>query len=647
MKHPSPSENAPRELGRGIASLIAALGGAAVFLFLRVHLLWRVPNYAILGLCCGLGAAGACGGGIYWVARRRGTLALLERLGPALLAGGARCVRAIAASGGMPSQRRPQRAAILCLVAAGFAAHAFLLLNDGTYFDGWLVRYVWVSGEHEILRDFFSRVGIPLLYATHFPHLHLPDFPLGYQLTSFVFLIANAILAYLVLLRIGVFSQGTAFLIALLELTSPLFFSTFEVTTNQYTLFRLVFMLSLFMILGPKPERPLVRLARGSLVTVLLWISFNLNSLLVVFYPLLALISLARNGREVFRVRRFWLTPWRLWLLAQPVLHWVGKRLVHPPHGDNVTNNRIIFLEGGLSSELWTSPAIVLGDSLAPLKWIATSRPLILGGLVAGVLGVVYGRFRREPASRLDLPAEVSPLWLVASGALLVVAGTFPYLSVGRAFPFRQPGGAHYNLLLALPCAMILTGLVRALGGVRWRALGTAFLIVVAGSSSIWLASSYLRWQVRGIRAEALVRRIRELPTRDYPVLGATSTMRFGDERDQVNGYTLTFLLASAHGEFRSIVIPDGRFDRSKPEQVEAFVDNWRLRPYLVGVERAGPQAQLVLAHGPGFRDDTASVFEYYRLKYLDPDGLPSYLSGYVSVKLVPGPKAPSDRKSE
>jgi hypothetical protein len=637
------SENASRELGRGPALGIAFIGGVGLLLFLRAHLLWRLPSYPILGPCFAICAAGVGAGGLYWLTRRyaRRALGHLWRLASLCWSASARLV---ARSGGVPRERSPQRSAILGLIGAGFAAHFFLVLNDGTYFDGWLVRYVWATGEHHILYDFFSRVGIPFLSATHFPQLQLPSFPFGYQLTSFVFLIADAILAYLVLLRIGVFSQGTAFMVALLALTSPLFYSAFEVTTNQYTFFRLVFMLSLFLILGPWPERAWARGGRAVLVSVLLWVSFNLNSLLVVFYPLLALVSLARHGREAIGLR-FWLSPWRLWLLGQPVLHWIGKRYVHPPHGDNIANNEVTSLTRGLTGQLWTSPLSVLEGTLAPLRWLANARPLVLGVLVVGALLVAW---RRSSKVNPQAPSrEAADWWLVVSGVLLILAGVFPYLTVGRHFPFVRAGSAHYNLLLVVPCAMILTGFVRGVCGRRFRAFGAALLVVLAASSAIWLSASYLRWQVRGIRAEAIVQGVRELPTSDYPVLGSTSTVAFGDARDQVNGYTLTFLLASAQGEFRSIVIPDGPLDRSKPEDVEAFVDLWRLRPYLAGLERGGPQGQLVLEQGPGFRDDTASVFEYYRIKFLDPDALRSYLSGWVSVKLVPGPRAPAERRSE
>lgn len=635
---PPSSVDAPRALDQRIALALAALGGVLAFVLLERHLLWRAPSYPTAAMLFGVGAAAGCAAGLYWLARRVGLRvweAARTLVGSALRG----LVGSLASSGGSPIRRPVSRRAVLGIVAAGVACHGLLLLNDGTYFDGWLVRYVWVTGEHEILRDFFSRVGIPLLYLTHLPQLQVPGFPFCYQLTTFLFLIGNSVLAYLVLLRVGVFSQTTAFTVALLEVVSPLFFSTFEVTTNQYTLFRLVFMLSLFLILGPRPSSRSLRVARGALLTGLLWVSFNLNSLLVVFYPLIGLVWLARHGSGVWRVR-FWLDPWRLWLLAQPVLHWLGKRFVHPPHGDNVTNNQVTSLGKGVSVQLWTSPLSVVRDTLVPLEWLARERPLIMVALLGVFAALGYRRWRaRSPEPVIRPESEAAPLWLVASGGVLVLAGVYPYLTVGRVFPFHRGGSAHYNLLLALPAAMIVTGLAQTLCGRRRRAWSFAGLGLLAAASAIWCSSSYLRWEVRGIRAEALVQQIRALPTRDYAVFGATSTMRFGDGRDAVNGYTLTFLLATVEGEFRAIVIPDGELDPAQSEDVETFVDTWRLRPYLSGVDRSGPRGQLLLSHGPGFRDDTAGVFEYYRLKFFEPEALPRYLAGYVTVKLVPRPQ--------
>jgi hypothetical protein len=633
---PPPAGSAPRSRPDLALALVAGfVGGGSLLVALRAYVLWRAPNYPLLAQIAGVVLSGGVGLALFLLAGQPDTTGR-SRLRRAV-------TWALGAVAGLGSSVRPrERAAraevVAMIVAVSLGCHGLLLLNDGTYFDGWLLRHFWANGDGGEVPAFFGRVGLPALRYAHAPHMALPNFPFSYQATTLALLTANAVLSYVLLLRLRVVAQSTALMLALLDLTSPLFFSTFEVSTNQYVLCRALFMLSLCLMLGPWSATPARRFARGASISALLWLSFNLNSLLVLFYPALGLALLARHGRAALQLRSFWLQPWRLWLLGQPVAYWAGKLFLHPSHGDQASYNRVDLLHG-LRLEMLTAPVMLARDTLLPVAELAVANPGVLALIVVACIAAVVRRGPPEPSP------ELPPVCLVGGGVALIAAAVFPYLAVSRNLPFHSATIAHYNLLLGLPCGMVLTGVVRGACGRRMTLAGQALLAVVVCCSAFSWPLSYIHWQARGIRDEAVVHQLAQLPTDRFGVIRTVDRAEFGDERDVAHGHRLTLMLACAQGGLRTVVVPQASSDTPQPATTDELIDAWRLGNYVGEVDLSGPQARLVLERGERFPQGAPSVLEYYRLKLLDPGALPAFFSRAVAVRLIPDPPPPAESR--
>lgn len=52
----------------------------------------------------------------------------------------------------------------LIILIAGFLAHGMLLLNDGSYMDGWFLEYLIRVGKWEDVKDLWFSQGYPIYY---------------------------------------------------------------------------------------------------------------------------------------------------------------------------------------------------------------------------------------------------------------------------------------------------------------------------------------------------------------------------------------------------------------------------------------------------------------------------------------------------
>ena len=77
------------------------------------------------------------------------------------------------------------------ILGYGILTHGIILLNDGLYWDGWVVDFWQQNGDKNSMRRFYSEVGMPNLYFEHWILGRFPKRQTAYRVISLVSILAS------------------------------------------------------------------------------------------------------------------------------------------------------------------------------------------------------------------------------------------------------------------------------------------------------------------------------------------------------------------------------------------------------------------------------------------------------------------------
>src|SRR4029077_13759025 len=121
------------------------------------------------------------------------------------------------------------------ILAYGFLAHGILLLNDGLYWDGWMVDLWQQCNDRQSMRRFYWEVGMPNLYFEHRIMGRLPRRRVAYRVISVASILISGIFVFLTAVHTTEFNPLQATAISLLLLSYPAYAVTFDgVVSLQY-----------------------------------------------------------------------------------------------------------------------------------------------------------------------------------------------------------------------------------------------------------------------------------------------------------------------------------------------------------------------------------------------------------------------------
>lgn len=522
------------------------------------------------------------------------------------------------------------------IIFFGFLAHGLLLLNDGVYWDGWLIYAGKFLDRWDLIEGIYAdRGGLPIYTVFHWVLYQSPAFVFGYKLVAFVFILGSALLVYTIAIRL-IDNKHVALFLALIGLTYPANQAIVELIVIPYLLSYFLFWLGcLFVLLAAE------RASKGSLwlhaaAIVSLVLSFRMYSLLVYFYGFLGLVFIAwcwqRRGK-LLEIALSFIRKFAIYLIL-PVLFWFGNALFFPPSGPYANSDAFIFdpVVFGLAETYWTYGFV--GQLIESLKNLANPVALLL--VVISVLLAAKANLKDQPAKKAS---KLNFTWLVLGGMAFFVAGILPYAVVGRSVQLH--GWATRNaVLISVPVAMILTGLVfQAFKSVLAKHSLRASIVVLTILTLLFATETikfYLDWQLRTIK--------------DYSVIA-----NFKAESD-ITDHTSVFLV---YDDFRAGGEPKyrpyeyfGMFALAKPEkdrigfdvnfytysdyfltgnsEYEKLYDFWFPR-----LDKNGCQAEMHVERGEP-EIDMLYFTRYFYYRYLDPAKLDSYLRTLTDLKFAP-----------
>ena len=411
----------------------------------------------------------------------------------------------------------------LALAAMVFISHGWLLFNKGIYWDDWLVKGFLDDGNWGELCNMTSEMGLPIL-AFFFWSLKLLGLADSYKLVAFVLILFSSLTVYQIGLRSGWLHRSEAMLIALLAAAYPAFQTTVLLSTLQYQFFYFIFLVAVLCILISEESAagPSLRLFLLSLSFVLFFLSFNLNSLLVFYFPFL--YFLLQQNKQVrglaFRQQLNFVIRYRIHFVLLPFVYWGIKNIVFPVHGLYENYNHLKF--DGVVGRIAGFVRVVMFKQFATLPDFLLQHADILGliAIVSCIAFILFWRSRGDPIESnirgMDNSRRLR--WLLKCGLVLLFFAAIPYAMAGHV-PSTTGWNTRHAVLAGLPMAIILTALIRMLyfqgkGRSNSQHLIYRLIAVVIGISCIVYfvfstAGYYATLQLRAIKDESVMAKLR------------------------------------------------------------------------------------------------------------------------------------------
>ena len=520
-------------------------------------------------------------------------------------------------------------------------SHGLLLLNDGVYWDGWLIYVGKITNRWELINGIYAdRGGLPIYTAFHWLLYQFPFFVFGYKLSAFLFISSSAFFIYRIA-RLLFNNPLISLFIALVALTFPSNQATVELIVIPYLLSYFLFWLGcLLLVLTRTKKNPAIWWHLAAAFSLVL--SFRMYSLLVYFYGFLFILYMTylvrKKGVEFVQTTKQFIVLYFVYLVL-PILFWVGNAWLFPPGGFYA--NADAFIWGPVLFDL-TASYFTFGVAWQFLESLANlANPLVLFPVVAISWLAAWG-FANKKHAQLFLGATLNPRQLLLGGAVLFAAGVFPYVIVGRATMLH--GWATRNtILIAVPIAVLLAGLAQGLGvkGKKGQTqlvskITVFVLFVLTLLFTVETAKFYLMWQLRAIKDHSVILHVSSQAesVEDTSIFYVHDSFRVGGE-NRYRPYEYFGMLAAA--------IPGSQkigFDVNYYTYEEYFLNADEATAQLFelwfpDLDINGCQAEMHISAGSAQMNSMIFV-RYFYYKYLNPNRLDSFLKTVTEVEIIP-----------
>lgn len=527
-------------------------------------------------------------------------------------------------------------------------SHGLLLLNDGTYFDDWILQPMLAEGGWSELQNWFSQMGLPFP-----PYIYWGVKLAGgyYQGAAFLAKFFSAVLIYKICLRLAWLNRYEALGIALLSLAYPAYQVAVTFCNLTYEFYYCLFLLAAWLLLrseqtsGSKGPRLLSRL----LSLFLFFLAFNLNSLLVFYFSFLLLLFLHLKQAHQFS----WLAaaktllPRHIDFILLPFVYWIGKKLFFPTYGlyqgYNALNLSLAPLATHLLDFVETAGYAQVEASIArlmehPILWVIT---------LAGIY-LAYSRFMRKkpntlPLTHIQIEQESRKAkWIFLYGVLLLLSGVFAYSAVGLS-PSLSGWNTRHAILVGLPMAILIVAALRPLwvsglyhepGDFDSRLAS----VLIGGSLLVAFTLStinyYVGWQARAIKDRAIMTVLADAPVlKKFSVFWIDDQFPAGGER-LYRFYEWSSMFKQIWGGESRIGLQLQGYGNN-PAILSGFKQYYIKFYTLSEFDPSGCQVGMGIARGTLQYSDAELVRKYFELRLFNKTGLADFLHGVVHLNIT------------
>ena len=512
------------------------------------------------------------------------------------------------------------------LLGAVLLAHFPLLLNDGLYWDDWLLFPQLQSKDWSSIDALVREAGITPFNAAFLDvFAYLPGGVLAFRLVVFALIVAIAWLVYAIAVEAGL-TPRAGLLIALLTSVFPGFQDWVLLATASSVLDYAVFLGATLLVIGAERQAGAAAAVTRAVAIVMFVLSFSFNSLLTLYFAslLVLVIVMWRSGR-IDALRRRW--PYLAGLFLVPFVYWVIAQRLFVPSGLYAGYNAIsaspLVIARGFHGFL------IYGvlDQLLQV-WTIVRIPAVLVAIVllgAAALALSYRALRER---------QMRPLqWMAgfAVGAIALVLAILPYAAVEK-IPSVHGWDTRQDLLIALPLSVVAVMAVEAvLSSLKLEWVGAAVVMVVAAALALAGLQDYATLQARWATDVSVMQQLRQTEGS-----GRYSVYWVHDEapgpEDFYRFYEWSAMLGDAYGGQTRVGLDTRGYDAGFLSESRFF----NARYHLSGFDPNGCQADLAIDRGDNYKGHTQVALTYVFYRLFEPDKLQAYLDHLVAVKVTP-----------
>lgn len=543
------------------------------------------------------------------------------------------------------------------IVAAGLLAHGLVPLTDYVLWDGWWYAADLVRPEGSpVMARLFHEVGRPLDMWFYLPIRWLGGDPVAWaKWLGAAAWIMTAVCIASVLRRLAGLRAAVATAIAVLVATLPIFDLLGELALWMNTACVLLFWVA-WVLVSRLPSVAGWRAVAVRLAALaLFFVSFDLNSNLVLFYAVAAALAGLRlhdlrPASLVVRLPR--IAARHADFLALPVAFWLWKTWFTPTSGFYATGyNQPSLAPGRLAAGYL---GLLVQFVLRGLVELLASPTWLVVGAAAVVATVVAIRRVAGAESEFET-ARGTGVRLLGWGTLLLLAAAFPYVVVGQSL--ASEGWLTRNCILCpLPVAMMIVGLLM-IATAAWQSAGRwAWVPGVAFVAALGVGGcihNYLVYQAFGVKQlsirGALVDSIR---SDNAAVVQLRDHVQIPGTIPYYPPAIWTYLATGSTGVPTAFVIetatmypdtfqagPDGSPQRMipqlplQPRTVDDAITATTMPYALERVPRTGPQLLAVVNPGTDAGSPAEVGRRYLLLSWLAPAQAQELVRGFTTVE--------------
>lgn len=528
----------------------------------------------------------------------------------------------------------------LIIVLVGLVTHGLLLLNDGVYWDGWILYFKLVKGTS--LAQWFVEAGRPFEFCFHWIMGHFPGFIFEYKLVSFLSIIFIAVLIYEICRKFKQVSRTESLLISVIVLTYPVLHVGVEMTITAYLFFYMLFCLAAFLVFKSKETTGIIHYVWRVLSLIIFFVSFSLYSLLVFFFGFILLLMLYERHYRGFSLRQIvtLFLPRHLDYISLPFLFWILNKRFFPlskfyaEFSDKLLNFNLSSIMSCFIGFLKYSFYVLL-EGFGQLF----AHPVLM--LIILLLTYwIYNAFRINELRWFG--SKIRSRYFIIIGVVMFVAGVFAYVTVG-AFPKMYNWDSRHAVLLGLPVALVLVGLFRIVfsrKGEYLSRLGFTVLITLIATFIISNINAYLFRQAAWIKNRSIIYHLSQKKC-VKPISVFWIDQQVGLPGDEANYfYVWASIFTKSWGEESHIGFP-GRFPPSSVNSIDYYSIclNRGYNYNSAALDPKGAQAILTVLPGPQAKDSFTMSMRYFKCRFFRPENMSDFLTGVTRLHIEISPR--------
>lgn len=520
--------------------------------------------------------------------------------------------------------------------------HFPLLLNNGAYWDGWVLYGLYQNRNAPELFAMFRDNGLPWFAYLHRLMWFAPNVLLAYKVTAFVSILASTLMVYSIGRLTRMLSASESVLAAAIFCTYTAYQMYFELITLPYLVCYALFLIAQRCAMAA-PVGLVARALLRLISLVLFFASFLTASFIALYGAAMLLLVLHRRrnwlgGNPLMAIVR--LGQFVDYLLVPFVFFYV-KSVFWASSGLYAKYNQIEVVPGNWPQAFYRFTVAALQDQFERAWTLPAANPVASAALGVCLVACGYGCVHLFKSQRGAVQKRVSVAGTLALAffcAILFVAAILPYVVVDK-LPAATGWATRNALLINLPVAVSLVLLGRVIGmlvpgrTIVFVRAAVATLLVSGFVVGTW--SIYLNWQLRWIKDSSTIVNLRSLPRDQIERV----SMIWVD--DDIARWHEKYIYYEYAGLFKDAWHEERRFGNpaDEPLDVATFASGLPLKRYMLkDLNVAGVRDCRVTLHVrfiPNAPHDLPLVARYYWTLWFRHGQIDAFLMPLTTLRLT------------